>query len=170
MKKFTLALLLSTITTTSMAADNTCLGQKYDAYIDASLAWYQDLVELTTTQQPDLSEVGQWFLQGRQHHFELNRAAVHYFLQHQPSRVDTNQPIESWLKLEQKDIKQLAQQDGDLARYAQATFADRQAAPHRQNYELRSAFADLLSHPTKINASLDKYNQAVADAANLTCQ
>ena len=36
------------------------------------------------------------------------REAVHYFLENDPSRVATEQPIEAWLKLEQHDVKQLA--------------------------------------------------------------
>lgn len=80
MKRFVVAALLATSSTFTFAADQQCLSNKYDGYVDASLQWYQDLVDLTVAQYPDLDEVSQWFLDGRKHHFELNREAVHYFL------------------------------------------------------------------------------------------
>ncbi|ENM5749017.1 hypothetical protein [Vibrio mimicus] len=168
MKRLSTALLMSVISA-SAYADNTCLSQKYDAYIDASLNWYADLTKLTSEQYPDLAEVGQWFLTGRQHHFELNRAAVHYYLQHDPSKVATAQHVESWLKLEQPEIKQLATRDDELGKLASVTFADRQAVPHPKNYELRSALADLLSHPKKIESALNRYNQAIEKVETIEC-
>ncbi|MDP4492596.1 hypothetical protein [Vibrio sp. AH4] len=168
MKRLSTALLMSVISV-SAYADNACLSQKYDAYIDASLNWYSDLTKLTSDQYPGLTEVSQWFLEGRQHHFALNRAAVHYYLQHDPSKVETAQHVESWLKLEQQDIKQLATRSDELGKLASVTFADRQAAPHSQNYELRSALADLLSHPKQIESALNRYNQAIEKVEAIDC-
>lgn len=169
MKRFIVTLLLSASSMTAVGADNQCYANKYNAYIDASLAWYADLAEMTTEKYPDLAEVSQWFLQGRQHHFELSRAAVHYYLQHDPSVVATEQPVEAWLRLEQKDIKALASRRDELGRAAKTTYDDRQAQPHPQNYELRSAFAELLSHPKQIESALNKYNQAIVKAEQISC-
>ncbi|MDB1123961.1 hypothetical protein [Vibrio algarum] len=169
MKRFLIAALLCSASTMSHAADTQCLSGKYDAYIDASLTWYQDLIELTTQQYPDLEEVGAWFYNGRKNHFELNRGAVHYYLQEDTSKVATEQPVEAWLQLEQIDIKNLAGHDDELGKLAAESFNDRQSKPHAKNYELRSAFADLLSHPNKIDAVLSKYNQAITDAEAIKC-
>ncbi|WP_047050045.1 hypothetical protein [Vibrio mexicanus] len=169
MKRLLIALLLTASSTAVSAADKSCLADKYDGYIDASLAWYQDLAELTTTQYPELAEVSDWFLEGRKHHFELNRTAVHYYLDNEPSKVATEQSVESWLKLSQQDVKQLSERDDELGKIAKATFSDRQSKPHPKNYELRSAFADLLSHPKQIDTILQKYNQAIADVTKVQC-
>ncbi|MFV0574316.1 MAG: hypothetical protein ACK5NC_02670 [Vibrio sp.] len=150
--------------------DVKCLTGKYDAYVDASLKWYQDLVTITVDSKPDLKEVGVWFLNGRTHHFELSRAAVKEFLVSDPSKVATDEQVESWLKLEQTDVKDLAQRDDDLGKIAKRTFDDRQAPPNEKNYELRSAFADLLSHPSNIKPALDKYNEAVTKANEIQCK
>lgn len=170
MKRTLVALLLGAAAFTASATNNECLSQKYDAYIDASLHWYEDLSQLTAQQHPDLSEVSEWFLQGRQHHFELNRAAVHYYLKQDPTKVATNQPVEAWLQLEQKDIKVLSSRSDELGKLAQITFSDRQSQPHEKNYELRSAFADLLSHPTKIDAALKRYNKSIQQLEMINCQ
>ncbi|PQJ45874.1 hypothetical protein BTO00_06935 [Vibrio campbellii] len=170
MKRFVVAALLATSSTFTFAADQQCLANKYDGYIDASLQWYQDLVDLTVTQYPDLKEVSQWFLEGRKHHFELNREAVHYFLKNDPNRVATEQPVEAWLKLEQHDVKQLATRSDELGQAAQKTFSDRQSANHPKNYDLRSAFADLLSHPKQIDSALNKYNQSIAKIEKQKCE
>lgn len=169
MKRFVVAAILATISTFTFAADQQCLANKYDGYVDASLQWYQDLVDLTVTQYPDLDDVSQWFLDGRKHHFELNREAVHYFLKHDPSRVATELPVEAWLKLEQHDVKQLASRSDKLGEAAQKTFTDRQSTNHEKNYELRSAFADLLSHPQKIDSALNKYNQSIEKLEKQKC-
>lgn len=169
MKRFFVAALLATSSTFTFAADQQCLASKYDGYVDASLQWYQDLVDLTVTQYPDLKEVSQWFLDGRKHHFELNREAVHYFLENDPSRVATEQPIEAWLKLEQHDVKQLASRSDKLGEVAKQTFSDRQSTNHPKNYELRSAFADLLSHPQQIDTALNKYNQSIEKIEKQKC-
>lgn len=76
-------------------------------------------------------------------------------------KVATTQHVESWLKLEQPEIKQLATRSDELGKLASVTFADRQATPHPKNYELRSALADLLSHPKQIESALNRYNQAI---------
>ncbi|MDF2152386.1 hypothetical protein [Vibrio sp. CAU 1672] len=170
MKRFVVAALLTSCSSFTFAADQQCLAQKYDAYVDASLTWYQDLVDLTASQYPHLAEVSQWFLEGRRHHFELNREAVHYFLANDPARVATGQPVEAWLKLEQHDVKQLATRTDPLGVAAQKTFSDRQSANHPQNYELRSAFADLLSHPKKIDAALNRYNQSISKIEQMKCE
>lgn len=169
MKRFVVAALLASCSGYTFAADQQCLAQKYDSYIDASLQWYQDLVDLTVTQYPDLDEVSNWFLEGRKHHFELNRQAVHYFLENDPSKVATGQPVEAWLKLDQHDVKQLATRNDDLGKAAQKTFSDRQSANHEKNYDLRSAFADLLSHPKQIDAALNKYNQSISKIEKQKC-
>ncbi|CAE6896739.1 hypothetical protein AB3Y13_14590 [Vibrio alginolyticus] len=169
MKRFVVAAILATSSTFTFAADQQCLANKYDGYVDASLQWYQDLVDLTVTQYPDLDDVSQWFLDGRKHHFELNREAVHYFLKHDPSRVATELPVEAWLKLEQHDVKQLASRSDKLGEAAQKTFTDRQSTNHEKNYELRSAFADLLSHPQKIDSALNKYNQSIEKLEKQKC-
>ncbi|KOO03644.1 hypothetical protein [Vibrio nereis] len=169
MKRLIVALLLGASSTVATAADNTCLSKKYDAYIDASVHWYEDLTKLTSEQYPDLTEVSEWFLEGRKNHFELNRAAVHYYLEHDLTKVATQQPVEAWLQLEQKDIKTLASRSDELGQLAKVTFNDRQAKPHENNYDLRSAFADLLSHPTKIDSALKRYNQAISKLEAISC-
>lgn len=170
MKRTIAALLLAATSTMAAAADNACMSQKYDAYIDASLHWYEDLSQLTAEQYPELKEVSEWFLEGRKNHFELNRAAVHYYLKEDPTKVATAQPVEAWLQLEQKDIKVLASRSDELGQLAQVTFADRQATPHEKNYQLRSAFADLLSHPTKIDSALKRYNESIKNLEAINCQ
>jgi len=169
MKRFLIAAALCSASTITQAADTQCLSNKYDAYIDASLTWYKDLLELTTQQYPDLKEVGAWFYNGRKNHFELNRAAVHYYLEEDTSKVTTEQPVEAWLQLEQVDIKTLASRTDALGKLAAKSFSDRQSPPHTKNYELRSAFADLLSHPNKIDAVLKKYNQAIIKIEKNNC-
>ncbi|KHA61389.1 hypothetical protein NL53_07055 [Vibrio variabilis] len=170
MKRLIVALALSASSSLAVAADNACLSKKYDAYIDASLHWYEDLSKLTAEQYPDLTEVSEWFLNGRVNHFELNRAAVHYYLDNDATKVATAQPVEGWLQLEQKDIKVLASRSDELGQLAKTTFADRQAKPHEKNYKLRSAFADLLSHPTKIDSALQRYNAAIKELESINCQ
>lgn len=170
MKRLIVALLLSASSSMALAADNACLSKKYDAYIDASLHWYEDLAKLTAKQYPDLKEVSEWFLQGRVNHFELNRAAVSYYLDNDPTKVATGQAVEAWLQLEQKDIKVLASRSDELGQLAKVTFEDRQAKPHEKNYQLRSAFADLLSHPTKIDAALKRYNKSIQELESISCK
>ena len=50
MTRLLIALLLSATSTMVTAADNACLSKKYNAYIDASLHWYEDLAKLTSEQ------------------------------------------------------------------------------------------------------------------------
>ena len=169
MKRIVFAALLTLSSSSAFAESSECLTDKYDAYIDASLTWYQDLAQLTAERFPELTEVSQWFLNGRKNHFELNRAAVHYYLEHDKSNVATEQSVEAWLQLEQHDIKVLSTRDDKLGQAAKLTFNDRQSTPHEKNYELRSAFADLLSHPKQIDGVLQKYNQSIAALEKMDC-
>ena len=161
---------LALLPASTLASGNSCESDKYHQYVDASLTWYQNLVDLAVKKDPSLDEVGKWFLEGRKHHFELNREAVDWFLENDKEKLDLNQPIESWLKLSQHDVKALSQQDSDLGRAAKKSFDDRQGKPHPKNYELRSAFADLLTHPGEIEEPLNAYNEKMAAIAAIKCE
>ncbi|OAN17710.1 hypothetical protein A3K86_01970 [Photobacterium jeanii] len=169
MKLPALLLSLALVPASAMAADNTCLSNKYHQYIDASLSWYESLVSMSVAKDENLKEVGEWFLEGRKHHFELNRQAFDWYLTHDQSRLDLSQSVESWLKLTQVDVKALSEQDSELATFAKQAFEDRQSKPHPKNYELRSAFADLLSHPGEIEKPLQEYNSKIADLESIEC-
>lgn len=165
------ALLSCSLLPTAQAQDIVdCQIKQYDTYIDASLQWYQDLTQLTVTDYPDLKEVADWFLEGRKHHFELSRAVVHDYLRTEPNKVATNRSIEAWLQLEQTDVKALTKRNDELGKLAKETFHDRQTKPHEKNYELRSAFAELLSHPQKIDTALSKYNAQIEQIEQNSCQ
>ncbi|CED70968.1 putative exported protein [Aliivibrio wodanis] len=170
MKLAAIILPFALLTTSVQAADTECLSNKYSQYVDASLTWYKELIAITVKKDPNLQSVGDWFLEGRQHHFELNRAAVDFYLKNDSSKVKTNQSIESWLQLDQKEIKNLASNNDELGKIAKITFDDRQAQPHKQNYELRSAFADILSHPKKIDTPLNAYNQKMTEISEINCK
>ena len=157
------------LSTTASAADTQCNSKKYHAYVDASLSWYHSLIELTVKKDPTLAEVGKWFLEGRKHHFELNQAAVDFYLVNDTSHVAIERSVESWLQLEQKEIKALAERDDELGQIAKTTFTDRQTKPHQQNYELRSAFADLLSDPKAIEIPLNAYNDKISAISHVVC-
>lgn len=172
MKPVIIAALLSCSLISTAQADDIvdCQIKQYDMYIDASLQWYQDLTQLTATDYPELKDVADWFLDGRKHHFELSRAVVHDYLRNEPNKVATNRSIEAWLQLEQTDVKHLTQRNDELGELAKITFHDRQTKPHEKNYELRSAFADLLSHPQKIDSALRKYNEKIEQIEQNRCQ
>lgn len=170
MKLPAILLSLALLPSSVLAASTSCESDKYHQYVDASLSWYQSLVELAVKKDQNLEEVGKWFLEGRKHHFELNREAVDWYLENDKQQLDLEQPIEGWLKLTQQDVKNLAQQDNELGRFAKKSFDDRQSKPHPKNYELRSAFADLLTHPGNIDKPLNTYNEKMTAIAAIECK
>lgn len=170
MKLIAVTTIICCFSSFAIATDATCLSQKYDAYVDTSIIWYQDLAKITSSEYPELTEVSNWFLEGRKHHFELNREAVHHYLEKDPSKIAIDRPVERWLSLEQRDIKVLSARNDKLGELAKITYRDRQSVPHEKNYELRSALADLLSHPTKIQSALERYNNAIKKVEKIICK
>lgn len=170
MKLPAVLLSLALLPTSVLASSTSCESDKYHQYVDASLSWYQSLVDLAVKKDEGLKEVGKWFLEGRRHHFELNREAVDWYLANDKDQLDLTQPIESWLNLTQQDVKALSQQDNELGRFAKKSFDDRQSKPHAKNYELRSAFADLLTHPGNIDKPLNAYNEKMTAIAAIECK
>ncbi len=59
--------------TSALASVQQCHSNKYYQYIDASLEWYKNLVDMTLQKHPYLKEVSTQLLQGRMNHFKLNR-------------------------------------------------------------------------------------------------
>ncbi|PSU49521.1 hypothetical protein C9J12_08525 [Photobacterium frigidiphilum] len=169
MKLSAVILSLVLLPTTALASTTSCESDKYHQYVDASLSWYQSLVDLSIKQDESLKEVGDWFLAGRKHHFELNREAVDWYLENDKTKLDLTQSVESWLQLTQQDVKKLSTQQDELGRYAKKAFDDRQSTPHKKNYELRSAFADLLTHPVNIDKPLNAYNEEMTKIAAIEC-
>ncbi|MGF1759792.1 hypothetical protein L4D76_18000 [Photobacterium sagamiensis] len=170
MKLPALILSLVLLPSTAFASTGSCESDKYHQYVDASLSWYQSLVDLAVQKDEGLKNVGEWFLEGRKHHFELNREAVDWYLDNDKSRLDLSQSVESWLQLTQHDVKKLSQQQDELGVYAKKAFEDRQSKPHAKNYELRSAFAELLTHPGNIDKPLSAYNEKMTKIANIECK
>ncbi|MGF1687024.1 hypothetical protein L4C36_10050 [Photobacterium japonica] len=171
------ALLLATslvpataVAASSMDTSTQCESDKYHQYIDASLNWYQQLVDLSVAKDPSLKTVGDWFLMGRKHHFLFNRDAVDWYLANDKDKLQLSLPVESWLNLTQSDIKELSTQESALGQAAKLAFDDRQSKPHAKNYALRSAFAELLTHPAQIEQPLNAYNQQMNTIADIQCQ
>ncbi|WP_318520725.1 hypothetical protein [Photobacterium leiognathi] len=170
MKLAATLILISLMPTAALASPNQCESDKYHQYVDASLEWYKNLVELTVQKHPDLKEVSDWFMQGRVNHFELNREAFDWYLANDATHLNLDSSVESWLKLSQQDVKTLSQQNTTLGQTAKKAFNDRQTKPHPKNYELRSAFADLLTHPADIKQPLNTYNEKMQRLAAITCK
>ncbi|MBC7003905.1 hypothetical protein BIZ37_15180 [Photobacterium sp. BZF1] len=170
MKLAALVLSAALIPSVTLASSSSCESDKYHQYIDASLNWYENLVELAVEKEPNLKEVGDWFLEGRKHHFELSRDAFDWYLANDKEKLALSLPVESWLNLTQQDVKALSEQDSELGKAAKLAFDDRQSKPHPQNYALRSAFAELLTHPGNIEKPLNAYNEKMAAIAEMECK
>ncbi|WP_434360389.1 hypothetical protein NF212_07825 [Parasalinivibrio latis] len=165
-----LALMLALLPLSVFAQNNACLSEKYHGYVDASINWYEDLVKLTVEKDATLEDVSQWFLEGRKNHFEFNKEAFDYYLENDPGRLKLDTSVEGWLNLSQDDIKTLSQTEGPLSEKAAEVFNFRQSTPHARNYDMRSALADILSHPDAIQEALNRYNTAVLDVSNTECK
>lgn len=170
MKLTTIFLSAALIPSVATATTTQCESNKYHQYVDASLVWYQNLVDLAIKHDPSLKEVGNWFLEGRKHHFEFNRQAVDWYLKNDKDKLALNQSVESWLQLTQQDIKKLSAQDTALGKTAKIAFDDRQNKPHPKNYDLRSTFAGLLTNPKDIEGPLTQYNAAITAISDISCQ
>nr|WP_086937644.1 hypothetical protein [Thaumasiovibrio occultus] len=156
----------SNVTENNMA----CYQSAYAEYVDISLDWYQDLLDIAVTNEPEMKDVADWFMAGRETHFGFNQAAFNWYLENEPQHLQLNLPVESWLAVEQAEVRTMAQDaQHPLQAQAQALYALRQGAPHPQNYALRSTFADLLSHPQQIDVPLNNYNQRMDALLNKSC-
>ncbi|WP_163390862.1 hypothetical protein [Enterovibrio norvegicus] len=149
--------------------DMTCATDKYHNYVDASISWYESLVDLTIQKDQKLEGVAKWFLEGRRNHFTFNQKAFDYYVSNDPSKLNFDAPVESWLSLSQEDVKALSGSTGELAESAKTVFAFRQGKAHEGNYDLRSALADLLSNPKEIEVPLQKYNAEMLSLAETAC-
>ncbi|WP_028025403.1 hypothetical protein [Enterovibrio calviensis] len=149
--------------------DTACATQKYENYVNASISWYENLVDLTIKKDPKLEGVANWFLEGRRNHFTLNNEAFDYYIENDPSKLNLDAPVESWLSLTQEDVKALSQSQGELADVAKKVFEFRQSQAHEGNYDLRSALADLLSHPKEIEVPLERYNKEMQALSQTQC-
>ncbi len=64
MKRYALALVAALLPMMSHAApveNADCYSTKYHDYVDASINWYQALVDMTVEKDPALDEVADWF-------------------------------------------------------------------------------------------------------------
>ncbi|ODP98810.1 MULTISPECIES: hypothetical protein [Salinivibrio] len=173
MKRYALALVAALLPIMSNAApikNADCYSAKYHDYVDASINWYQALVDMTVKKDPTLDEVAAWFLKGRKNHFNLNAQAFDYYLENDSAKLNLEAPVESWLKLSQEDVKTLAQSSLPPSTLAEKVFNFRQGEAMDGNYTLRSALADLLSHPKEIDKALNQYNDQMNSINQRQCQ
>ncbi|OOE98201.1 hypothetical protein [Salinivibrio sp. IB643] len=173
MKRYALALVAALLPMMSHAApveNADCYSAKYHDYVDASINWYQALVEMTVEKDASLDEVADWFLRGRTNHFNLNAQAFDYYLNNDSAKLNLDAPVESWLMLSQEDVKILSQSSLPPSSLAKDVFAFRQGESMEGNYALRSALADLLSHPKEIDKPLNQYNDQMVSINDRQCQ
>ena len=149
--------------------DIQCAKNSYHDYVDASIEWYENLVRLTIKDDPKLKDVAEWFMDGRKKHFLLNKDAFDWYINNDESKLDFNTSVESWLKLSQEDIRKLSLTSTPISGAAKEVFDFRQGKAHADNYALRTAFADLLSHPKKIEEPLGTYNQKIEIIGKKSC-
>ncbi|MGL5586235.1 MAG: hypothetical protein ACRDDD_12485, partial [Plesiomonas sp.] len=64
----------------------------------------------------------------------------------------------------------LSTQSKEFAAQNEQVFNDRVLKPNPQNYALRAAFADLLTHPENVKASLEAYNNAMEKIESQVCR
>ncbi|SBT61079.1 Uncharacterised protein [Plesiomonas shigelloides] len=166
----TLTLASATSFTAQAALDQTCLTEKYAAFVKASDSWYASLLGKVTEQHPDLAEAGKQFLAERTHYFERNFTAVRWYLNHEPGKLALDKPVNEWLTLDTASADLLSTQSKEFAAQNEQVFNDRVLKPNPQNYALRAAFADLLTHPENVKASLEAYNNAMEKIENQVCR
>ncbi|MGL4270379.1 MAG: hypothetical protein ACRCR6_11460 [Plesiomonas sp.] len=166
----TLTLASITSLTAQAAPDQACFTEKYAAFVKASDNWYTSLLNKVTEQHPDLAEAGKQFLAERNHYFERNFTAVRWYLNHEPEKLALDKPVNEWLALDSASTEILSTQSPEFAEQNEQVFNDRVLKPNPQNYALRAAFADLLTHPENVKASLEAYNDAMEKIENQTCQ
>ncbi len=170
MKNVCLAIALSLSTFGAYADTQSCHSDIYHDYISASLEWYEDLVSVAIEKDESLKDVAEWFLSGRRTHFLFNQTAVDWYLDNDREQLRLDQSVESWLAFDQEKIRDIANSDHPLALEAKKVYELRQSKPHQQNYELRSAFAELLSHPGNIDEPLTSYNDKMARLSTVECK
>lgn len=162
--------LLTSFAQAKTELDATCASHLYQGYVDASVAWYKSLVSIAVEAQPELQDVGDWFLEARQAHFQFHGEAFDYFLAQSPERLNFSQSVESWLKLSQHEVKEISESQLPIASKAQSIYQFRQQKNHEKNYALRDAFAQLLSQPQVIQQPLKNYNLAMSELTPASCE
>lgn len=166
----TLTLASATSFTLHAAPDQACFTEKYAAFVKASDNWYTSLLNKVTEQHPDLADAGKQFLAERTHYFERNFTAVRWYLNHDPEKLALDKPVNEWLTLDASNTDLLSTQSSEFAAQNEQVFNDRVLKPNPQNYALRAAFADLLTHPENVKASLEAYNNAMEKIENQVCR
>lgn len=174
MFRFVLPLCLTLMSTPSVASNindynQSCLKEKYQAYIDASVSWYENLINEVVEKHPDLKAVSDWFLEGRYDHFKLKQMVFTNYLSTDPDLLHLNKPVESWLNLTQEDIKSLSLSQSNIKEMAKKVYEFRQGNAQQGNYELRSALADLLKNPQNIEEPLNRYNDKMQVLTDMSC-
>ncbi|MGL5006664.1 MAG: hypothetical protein ACRC53_04625 [Plesiomonas sp.] len=164
---FTLMLFLSPLP--AHAFDQVCFTHKYEQFVQASDAWYATLLNKVTQQNPTLKVASEQFLNERTNYLNRNLSAVKWYLSHEPNKLALDKPVNEWLSLDEESEKTLSNQNSEFARLNTQVFNDRVVKPNPQSYALRSAFAELLTHPENVRIELDNYNRAMKKIEALHC-
>ena len=125
--------------------DANCASHLYQGYVDASVAWYESLVSIAVEAQPELQDVGDWFLKARQAHFQFHGEAFDYFLVQSPERLNFSQSVESWLKLSQHEVKEISESNSDCLKSTK--YLSISSTKNHEKLCFCDAFAQLLSQP-----------------------
>ncbi|MGL4855358.1 MAG: hypothetical protein ACRDDP_08655 [Plesiomonas sp.] len=162
-------LTLSLLSFPSHALDQTCFTQKYEQFVQASDAWYATLLSKVTQQDPTLKVASEQFLNERKNYFNRNLTAVKWYLNHEPARLALDKSVNEWLSLDEESEKKLSSQSSEFAALNEQVFNDRVVKPNPQSYALRSAFAELLTHPENVREGLESYNRSMEKIEAVHC-
>lgn len=138
-----------------------CISDKYQHYTQTSINWYESLTQATIEKNPSLREVAHLFLDTRKKYVAFNQAVFSYYLNHSPETLDLSAPVESWLNIDQEQLKNISESNTELTPLAKEIDAFREKNRYKNNYKLRTALAELLSRPANMQAALNTYNQQI---------
>ncbi len=146
-----------------------CIKDKYHHYTQASISWYESLTKAVITKDPKLTEVASLFLNNRKKYAIFNLTVFSYYLNHSPEKLDLSASVESWLNLDQEKLEHSQGLDPALTPLATELHALKEKDRHKNNYKLRTAFAELLSKPANMQAALNTYNLQLQAINQIPC-
>ena len=134
---YPLSVLLLIFPLSVLAIDESCLLSKYEKYVLVQQNWQKDLTELATSNNPELKEVADLYLNNQLILIEKSLIAVTLLLDQSPEKLKTDQKVNRWVQLDTFEENELAKKNIAYDRISKASKVNRNREPHIYGDNLR---------------------------------
>lgn len=162
-------LILSTISFTSLAANNECLIDKYEQYSIEQTHFQKTMAKSILKEKPEFKEITELLLNDQLIAINKNKLALKISLENYPDKVFSDNEMHTWMRIDKEFEDKLASIDSDYKALSDKFNIIKDRPAHKDTYSLQKEMRKLFKESDEFKNVLIDFAAKVKAINNITC-